>query len=421
MKTIQFHKSRKRLEEFLNGLLALLGRSERRHWGKVYIRGLLLEGERKSIEPMAARMPEGNVQALQQFIGQSPWDWVPIRQLLAKRMVTEISPPAAWIVDDTGFPKQGKHSVGVARQYSGTLGKVGNCQVAVSLNYATDDACFPLDFSLYLPKEWIEDSGRRQKAGIPEDVEFQQKWQLALSMIDRAVQWGIPHGVIAADAGYGNISKFREELDNRSLYYVVGVDATTGVWERPISGEIPTYQGTGRPRKRPPNLPKTKSVVEMVQDLPADAWQTITWRERTKGKLQSRFTALRVQPSYKYENGKIDQKVVWLLAEWPKGEACPVKFWFSNLGEDITLKQLVRLAKIRWWVEQNYREMKKELGMDHYEGRTWRGWHHHITMIMIAFGFLVVEMLRGKKNFWVDPPEGEEGDAGTSQHMDWNM
>lgn len=404
MKTIQ--ESRERLEQFLSGLLAPLGRSERRNWGRVYIRGLLLEGERKSIEPMAARMPEGNVQALQQFIGQSPWDWMPLRQLLAQRMVGEISPPAAWIVDDTGFPKQGKHSVGVARQYSGTLGKVGNCQVAVSLNYATDQACFPLDFSLYLPKEWTEDAERRRKAGIPEDIGFEQKWQLALSMADRAIEWGLPRGVVVADAGYGNISKFREELEERGLHYVVGIDSTTGVWEEPVSGEIPPYKGVGRPRKRPPNLPRTKTVAQVARELPADSWKTVTWREGTKGELKSRFAILKVQPSHQHEDGKIDQKMVWLLVEWQEGEQ--YKFWFSNLDEGVSLRQLVRLAKIRWWVEQNYREMKEELGMDHYEGRGWQGWHHHITMTMIAYGFLVLEMLRGKKNFWVDHATSEE-------------
>jgi len=218
-----------RLAQFLEEMVVGLGRTERRRWGAVYVRGLLSTSTRKTSARMAAGLPDGEVQALQQFIGQSPWAWGPVRAQLAQRMVRELQPAAAWIVDDTGFPKKGSHSVGVARQYSGTLGKVGNCQVAVSLHYATDDAAVPLDFQLYLPEAWLSPE-RRQEAGIPDDVTFQTKGDIALDLIDQALAWEVPAGVVAADAGYGNRAAFRLALTERKLQYAVGIDGSTAVW-----------------------------------------------------------------------------------------------------------------------------------------------------------------------------------------------
>ena len=223
-------KCRKRLEQFLADLLEPLGRRERRHWGSVYVRGLLLDGERKSIEPMAARLPEGNVQAMQQLIGQSPWAWAPVWQRLAQRMTAELAPDPVWVIDDTGFPKQGQHSVGVARQYSGTLGKTANCQVAVSLHQMGAEESTILDWRLYLPESWTQDAPRRAAAGIPAEVKFQTKWQLALAMIDEARQWGLRCGVVLADAGYGEVTEFRQGLEARHLPYALGIPSTLGVW-----------------------------------------------------------------------------------------------------------------------------------------------------------------------------------------------
>ena len=229
MTDAQVEKCRKRLEQFLKNLLEPMGRSERRHWGAGYIRGLLLNGERKSIEPLADRSGEGNVQALQQFVGQSPWDWMPLWERLGQRMTAELEPDPVWVVDDTGFPKQGKHSVGVERQYSGTLGKVGNCQVAVSLHHVGEQGSAVLGWRLYLPESWTKDGKRREEAGIPEDVVFKTKWQLSLDMIDQVRAWGLPNRIIVADAGYGDTTEFREELEARQLPYVVGISSTTGV------------------------------------------------------------------------------------------------------------------------------------------------------------------------------------------------
>ena len=233
MTNAQLAQCRKRLEHFLADLVEPLGRSERRHWADVYVRGLLLDGERKSIEPLAARVPDGNVQALQQLVGQSPWEWLPVWERLAQRMTAELEPEPAWVVDDTGFPKQGAHSVGVARQYSGTLGKVGNCQVAVSLHHVGEQGHAVLGWRLYLPARWATDPVRRKAAGIPETVTFQPKWQLGLNLIDQARTWGLSDRLVVADAGYEDATEFRDGLEARGLAYVVGIAATVGVWPRP--------------------------------------------------------------------------------------------------------------------------------------------------------------------------------------------
>ena len=412
----QLKECRARLETFLRDLLEPVGRKERRKWGSVYVRGLLLDGQRKSIEPMANRLPDGNVQAMQQFIGQSPWDSMPTRKRLAERMANELVPAHGWIVDDTGFPKKGDHSVGVARQYSGTLGKVGNCQIAVSLHLATDDACIPLNFALYLPESWTNDPERMRRAGVPEGTTFfKTKWQIALDLIDEALSWNVPQGVIVSDIFYGKVNEFRQGLINRELSYVVEVESKTIVFDQADS----ITRTKGRPRK---NKPKTVSVKQYAMALPSWKYKTIRWRQGSKGGMISRFAAHRVQPAHGYN--KKDNKLPprqWLLIEWPAEQAEPCKFWFSNLLPQAGLRRLVRLAKIRWRVEQNYQQQKEELGLDHYEGRGFMGWHHHVTMNMIAYGFLVVEMLRNKKNFWVDPAEDPTNASGFIGHLDRDL
>ena len=402
MTDAQVEKCRKRLEQFLKDLLEPVGRTERRHWGAVYIRGLLLNGERKSIEPLADRSNEGNVQALQQFVGQSPWDWMPLWERLAKRMTAELEPDSVWVIDDTGFAKQGKHSVGVERQYSGTLGKVGNCQVAVSLHYVGEQGSTVLGWRLYLPESWTKDSKRREEAGIPKEVVFKTKWQLSLNMIDQARAWGLPNHIVVADAGYGDTTEFREELEARQLPYVVGISSTTGVWSKPPQTEVPRYKGRGGP---PTRYAYGKQRPTSAQDaaVQAKSWKRIRWRQGTKGWLESRFVALRVQPSHGFVRGQPPHKEVWLLIEWPESEKEPTKYFLCDLPATYTLRRLVRLAKCRWKIEQDYQQLKEELGLDHYEGRSWIGWHHHTTLVMLAHAFLTLEMLRSKKNFWLDP------------------
>jgi SRSO17 transposase len=392
---------RERLARFLAQVLPVLGRAERRRWGEVYVRGLLSSGERKTAAWMAERLPDGEEQALQQFVGQSPWAWDPLRERLARHMIQEMEPVAAWVIDDTGFPKKGIHSVGVARQYSGTLGKVGNCQVAVSLHYATNEAAIPLNFALYLPEEWLTPE-RRKEAGIPDTVSFQTKWTMALDLIDEARSWDVPAGIVAADAGYGNIADFRLGLVERKLQYAVGIGSATAVWPESVVVAAPPHRGRGRTRTRPANLPNPASVAELARQQPAESWQRVTWREGTKGPMTSRFVAIRVRPSHRHQHQAPKEEPQWLLVEWQETQASPDRYWLSNVASTVDLPSLVRLVKIRWWIEQGYQQLKDELGLDHYEGRSWQGWHHHVTLTMAAFAFLVIEMLRLKKNFWTE-------------------
>jgi len=389
MKPIDLKKCRQKLKEYLEDLFTPLGRSERRHWGAVYVRGLLLDGERKSIEPMANRMPDGNVQAMQQFINQSPWPYEPLRQKLAEKMIGEMMPAHAWILDDTGFPKKGKHSVGVAKQYSGTLGNVGNCQVAVSLNFAVGRHCMPLNFALYLPAKWTKDPARMAAAGIPEGTVFKTKFDLAFDLIDKALAWDIPRGVVVCDSFYGRSREIRNGLIKRNLDYVVEITSKNAV----IWPDRKEQLSHGRTKKGLQQI----SVKELALSQPAWKWQTVCWRKGTKKKLVSRFAAIRVDPGAGQGKKSVPQFRQWLLIEWPKGDENPTKYWFSNMNAQTGISKLVELAKARYLVEQNYQQQKDELGLDHFEGRSWLGWHHHVSMNMVAFGFLLLESLRGKK------------------------
>lgn len=413
MKTDQLHACRKRLEAFLEDLFAPLGRRERRYWGGVYVRGLLLDGERKSIEPLARRVPDGNVQALQQFIGQSPWEYAPLRRQLSEKAAREISPRPVWILDDTGFPKKGEHSVGVGRQYSGSLGGVGNCQVAVSLHLGVDQSCIPLNFSLYLPSDWTDNPERLARAGVAKGTTFQTKFELALGLIDEALTWDIPRGVVLCDSFYGKSQEIRNGLIERGLEYVAEISSRNSVL---ASAPGPDHR-LGRPPVNPTRLP----VKEMAKTLPAWRWKSICWREGTRKRLASRFTAIRVDLGVSHRRGAIPQPRQWLLIEWPRKEPEPTKFWLSNLPPQTGLSRLVYLAKARWLIERSYQEMKEELGLDHYEGRGFLGWHHHVTMVMVAYAFLLLEKLRCKKNTCRHSAGDSEDDPGADRRLGWTL
>ena len=386
---------RGRLESFAAEMFAPLGRKDQRRWGGVYLRGLMLEGRRKSIEPMAERLADGDEQCLQQFVNQSPWDESEVRRRLATRMSTEIE-PKAWVIDDTGFPKFGSHSVGVARQYCGALGKVANCQVGVSVNAATDEASCPLDWRLFVPQEWDQDTERRAKAHLPEEVRHEPKWQLALQMLEElADEWGLEARPVLGDGGYGDITAFRSGLSERGLDYVVQVKARTSAYAADVGPERPDYLGNGRPPK-PRYRQKPSSLRALVLGAGRKRLRRLSWREGTKGRLRSRFMALRVLPANvelrnaaNREGTELEE--CWLLCEWPPGAAEPSKYWLSNLGPEVPLKRLVELAKLRWRIEHDYRELKDALGLDHFEGRSYRGWNHHVTLVSVAHAFLTLE------------------------------
>jgi len=301
------------------------------------------------------------------------------------------------ILDDTGFPKQGTHSVGVARQYSGTLGKVGNCQVAVTLQYATGQEVFALDAELYLPEEWGTDRDRLDTAGVPRDMGYRPKWQMALALLERAQANGLS-GIVLADSAYGDATEFRQALESAQWRYCVGISSTLKVVAADANfGKVPPYRGTGRP---PSRLEKVRpgAVAPSVKDWAmarAKEFRRVTWREGAKGKLVSRFAAWRVRPAHRLSAGKEPLAPCWLIVEWPTGEAEPTKYFFSNLPANTALVQLVRTAKSRWWVEHSYKELKDELGLDHFEGRGWQGWQHHVTLVLLAYAFLVLR--RGQR------------------------
>src|SRR5437879_5662013 len=389
MTETQIRKCHERLERFLVDLLEPVGRSERRHWGAVYVRGLLLNGERKSVEPMAARLPDGNIQAMQQFIGQSPWDWPPIWERLGRRMTAELEPESAWAIDDTGFPKQGDHSVGVERQYSGTLGKTGNCQVAVSLHHVGAQGSAALNWRLYLPETWIEDPERRAEAGILKEVEFRKKWQLAVEMIDEARGWGLADRIVVADAGYGDATEFRDALEARKLPYVVGVSSQVGVWAKPPEIHIPEYSGRGQPATRYQYGKQRPSSVRDVA-LHAKGWKKIRWREGSKGWLESRFLAVRVQPSHGFVDGEPPHKEVWLLVQWPEEEKEPTRYFLCDLPPTTTLRRLVRAAKSRWKIEQDYLQLKDVTDRDILR---------RLSQIRVFLPRLVSEILSGVAPF----------------------
>ncbi len=408
MKPRDIEQFRLKLEAFLADLVLSMGREERREHAEEYVRGLLMDGERKSIEPMANRLPDGEVQALQQFVNQSPWPFKGVQASLARKMEREFVPEAYWLIDEVSFPKQGKHSVGVAHQYCGALGKTANCQVAVTLDLGTEESSTPLDWALYLPKAWIEDPARRKKAGIPEDILFKTKTELALDLIDEVKGWGLENRLVLADSAYGDAYEFRQGLRDRQLNYVVQVSGELMAWtEDPHPSRPPMKRGGKIPRKRfyAQELPPTRSLCQIAKDLPVQSWKKITWREGTKGPLTSRFARVIVWLANGLVQGKtMEVPSEELLIEWPEGDKEPWKYWLSSLPPHRTsFRGLVRKAKGRFRVEQDYEEMKGEVGLDHFEGRSWQGWHHHVTLVTMAYAFLMLEKIGNKKNFWIDP------------------
>jgi SRSO17 transposase len=394
----------RRFAAYIEGLAKAAGHADRSIPLKNYCTGLVLPGERKSVEPMAARVCPENVrrmhQSLHHLVADAPWsDEAVLDSVLDSVLpvMLDEGPIVAWVVDDTGFPKKGQQSVGVTRQYCGQVGKQENCRVAVSLSVTTDTSSMPVAFRLYLPEMWANDSQRREKAGIAAEVTFQTKPEIALGQIRRARERGIPEGVVLADAGYGNDSGFRAGITQMDLLYVMGIMSTVTVW-KPGEGPqpAPPYKGLGRPPRllRRDRKHQPVSVKELALSLPAEAWKKVAWREGVKKKLRSRFAALRVRPAHR-DNWRAEAHAEeWLLMEWPAGEHQPTKYWFSTVPPNVSLTELVRLAKHRWIIERDYQELKQELGLGHFEGRGWRGFHHHATLCIAAYGFLVSERSR---------------------------
>lgn len=381
-------KGERRLAAYFHRIGEVLRTAPQRASFATYALGLMGDGERKSMEPMAARAcpdPDG-VNAVHErltyFTRGAEWSDRDVRREAARyalAAITDRGPVTDWIIDDTGFPKQGTHSVGVQRQYSGTLGKIGNCQVAASLTLATRTEHVPVDFALYLPESWTEDPARRAEAHIPKEVKFKTKPELGIEMIERAVADGLPTGLVLADSAYGDNSEFRRHVRCEGLDYAVGLHRTTTVWRLDSLG-----RRTGDP----------VSVGDLADAIGQKAFRRVTWREGTKGKMASRFAAERVVLAQDDLVDPSQREVVWVLMEWPYGEQSATDFTATTLPAQMSRRELVRRVKQRWRTERVYEDAKGELGLDHYEGRSFRGWNHHVSMVLVCFAFIVAERSR---------------------------
>jgi SRSO17 transposase len=384
-----------RLEAFAVDVLAAgMNRPVQVVNGGLYLRGLLEEGPRKSLEPLVTRLGEqADYQSMQQFLADSPWDPGLVVRAVAERVAPAID-VQAWVLDDTGFPKDGKRSPGVKRQYSGTLGKIGNCQIGVSVHAVGRKGTVPLGWALYLPEEWCEDPERRRQAKIPAGVEFKTKHEMGVELVESASGWEIPVAPVLGDQAYGDDSKLRERLDAAGLQYVLGVGEIASVFAPETAFAVPERNGkTGRSRSRLRPDREPESIGSLIAHLGTDAAQSVTFRDGPDGEpVTSRFIFTRVRTLKHWTNGtKREPREEWLIAEWPEGREAPTDYWLSNLPPDTEPERLARLARLRWKIELDYKQLKGELGLDHYEGRSWLGWYHHTALVTAAHGFLTLE------------------------------
>lgn len=383
-----------RLAAYFAELTLGLRRPEQRRAAEFYARGLIESGARKSLEPMVARLGGGSAEyeALQHFLADSPWDPAVIDRAVAERVCAVIE-PAAWVLDDTGIVKDGKRSPGVQRQYSGTLGKVGNCQIAVSLHAVSTVGTVPLGFQLYLPESWTKDSERRRKAKIPETVEFTTKPMLGAELIARAAGWKIRRAPVLGDQAYGNDAKLRTRLHDDGIDYVLSIGGEVLVFDSGTEFKVPPRKPGSRGPA--PSALQTdgepRSVLELARGLAPEAWQQIAFRATTGQPMSSRFALTRVIASGPVLRDRHAPREEWLIIEWPDGHDAPIDYWISNLPADTEPERLARLARLRWMIELDYKQLKGQLGLDHYEGRSWLGFHHHCTLVTAAHGFLTLE------------------------------
>jgi SRSO17 transposase len=405
----QIRKLERELDDYIEELTQGMGRPERRAAMGLYLTGLLLDGERKSIEPMAARLVddasevEGMRQRLQQCVAVSKWAEAELFRRIARTVDAKLPDVEALVIDDTGFAKKGVHSVGVARQYSGTLGRIDNCQVATSLHLAGESGSACIGFRLYLPEEWANDRRRCRKVGVPDDVAFSPKWELAVQLVDDALAAGVRAHIVLADAGYGDTGPFRAALRERGLDYAVGVHHPTRIWPPGTTFEVPKKTSKKGPAMQ--NLRATTGEPISIGDASMELkYRTVTWREGTRGKQSSRFAAVRVRTAHRHAIGAAPGPEEWLLCEWPSTEDAPTKHYLISLPASTPLRELVRVAKLRWRVERDYQDLKGEVGLDHFEGRTWAGFHHHAALCAAAHAFLALRRA-------LFPPEPREVDA----------
>lgn len=391
------------LKKYLEDLCAVLGHQNRHAPFQGYCKGLMLPIERKCVEPLAAHIDPKNVrsrhQSLHHFVADAAWSDRKLLDGVTQKVLDAAGRDRQWywIIDDTGMPKKGKHSVGVSHQYCGQLGKQANCQVAVSLSLATQAMSLPLDYQLYLPKSWIEEPERCAGVGVPEGTGFQTKQQIALQQLSNCCGRDVPKGIVTADAAYGHDRVFREGVEALGLEYVLSVQLTTLVWPPGTEPRKPgKYKGTGRrpTRQRIAKGQEPQQIEKLALSLDSRQWRRLTWAEGSNGKLSSHFAFARVRVAPKNHLSRPLQEEQWLIIEWPEGEDKPTKYWLSNLAASSTKQHLVKSAKVRWRIERDYQEMKQGLGLNQYEGRNWRGFHHHASLCIASYGFLIIQRLK---------------------------
>ncbi|MCA1698924.1 MAG: IS701 family transposase [Actinobacteria bacterium] len=390
-------ETRERLLGFVDGVVSGLPHVRQRENAGLYVRGLIEQGGRKSLQPTLFRLEEtaARYESLQQFLADSPWDPMLVVRACAERVCPELG-VEAWVLDDTGFPKQGKHSPGVKRQYSGTLGKIGNCQLGVSVHALGRHGTAPLGWALYLPEEWCDDPQRRAKAKIPGSVAFKTKPELGVELVEEVAGWEVPAAPVLGDQAYGDNTKLRERLHGAGSEYVLAVGAATTVFAPETVFAVPEPSGSrGRPKSRslPDREPET--ISELIARIGSDHAQTVGFRDGPDGKpVSSRFLFVPVRAAHDWQKATpCPPREELLIAEWPEGSQQPSDYWITNLPADTDPERLARLARLRWKIELDYKQLKGELGLDHYEGRSWIGWHHHTALVTVAHGFLTLERL----------------------------
>ena len=390
-------EARERLLAFVDEIVSGLPRVRQRENAGLYVRGLIEQGGRKSLQPTLFRLEEtaARYESMQQFLADSPWDPALVVRACAERVCAELE-VEAWVLDDTGFPKDGKHSPGVKRQYSGTLGKIGNCQIGVSVHAVGKRGTAPLGWALYLPEEWCADAERRAKAKIPVSVEFETKPELGVGLVEQAARWEIPLAPVLGDQVYGDTTALRDRLHDSECEYVLAVGAATKVFAAETVFAVPARTAaTGRPKSRPRPDRDPEAINDLIARIGDQSAQTVAFRDGPDGKpASSRFVFARVRAAHDWQKATpCPPREELLIAEWPADKDEPIDYWISNLPVDTEPERLARLARMRWKIELDYKQLKGELGLDHYEGRSWLGWHHHTALVTVAHGFLTLERL----------------------------
>lgn len=389
-----------RFGRWLDPFLEAWRSKSRRRWAPVYLHGLLLPGERKSIEPLAQRVAPGHDQELRHFVSESEWDDEAVEAVLWDKVDRMLGgEDSCIIIDDTALPKKGTESVGVSHQYCGALGKQANCQSLVSLTLAKDDVPAPLSLRLYLPKAWANDMSRREKVDVPQDVVFREKWRIALDEVKRLKDAGVRFNTALADAGYGTCRDFRDGLTDLGLTWAVGILCNHRVYPSNVSMRMPRpHPNGGKSRIHPEPSHPVRSAAKAISQLGVKGFRKVTWRHGTKGALSARFAARRVRlgDGGKASRGQVlPGSEVWLVCE--ERSSSERKYYLTNHPPDASMRTLASAIKARWSCEQVHQQLKEELGLDHFEGRSWRGLHHHAMLTMISFAFLQKERLHENK------------------------